>query len=208
MGERIGVEEIFGKRIQRVVEGTFGKDGPLGLSAQLPVVERSPRPEERNPGGGHQRIAVALGSDHRGRVLRKQLGEYLGELGHTVVDCGIQEGQPGDYPDVALAVAEKVARGTCEFGIVIDAVGIGSAIAANKVKGIRAATCHDVESARSSRLHNDANVLSLGAGFVNRGLARRMVRIWLETPFEGGRHVPRIEKIARIEKDGLDARLQ
>jgi hypothetical protein len=125
------VEEIFGRRIERVVEGTFGKDGPPGLSAQSPVVGRSPRPEERSP-----------------------------------------------------------------------------AIAANKVKGIRAATCHDVESARSSRLHNDANVLSLGAGFVNRGLARRMVRIWLETPFEGGRHVPRIEKIARIEKDGLDARLR
>ena len=100
-----------------------------------------------------------------------------------------------------------MARKVCDFGIVIDAVGVGSAIAANKVKGIRAATCYDVESARSSRLHNDANVLSLGADFINRGLARRMVKIWLETPFEGGRHARRVEKIERIEKEGLDARL-
>ena len=201
------MEQDFGRRIERVVEGTFGKEGPPRPGSRPAVVGRSARPDERTAGGRHQRLAIALGSDHRGLLLRKQLLEYLEELGHTVIDCGIREGQPGDYPDVALAVAEKVVRGVCEFGIVIDAVGVGSAMAANKVKGIRAATCHDVESARSSRLHNDANVLSLGAGFVNRGLARRMVRIWLETPFEGGRHVPRIEKIARIEKDGLDARL-
>lgn len=189
----IEVEQVFGRRVEGVVERTYG---------------REPAAEERSPTSRHVRLRVALGSDHRGLVLKRQLGEYLGELGHTVLDCGGAEGQPADYPDVALAVAEKVARGTCDVGVVIDAVGIGSAIAANKVKGIRAATCHDVESARSSRLHNDANVLSLGASFLNRGLARRMVRTWLETPFEGGRHVPRLEKIARIEKDGLDARLR
>ena len=164
-------------------------------------------PAERVPRSQHKQMRIALGSDHRGLVLRRQLREYLGELGHTVVDCGIEEGKPGDYPDVALAVAGQVARRVCDLGIVIDAVGVGSAMAANKIKGIRAATCHDVESARSSRLHNDANVLALGASFLNRGLARRMVRIWLETPFEGGRHVPRLEKIARIEKEGLDAGL-
>jgi RpiB/LacA/LacB family sugar-phosphate isomerase len=124
-----------------------------------------------------------------------------------VVDCGIKEGETGDYPDIALRVSERVVRKDCDFGIVIDAVGIGSAIAANKIAGIRAAVCYDVEAARSSRLHNDANVLSLGAGFVNRGLARRVVRVWLETPFEGGRHIARIEKIAKLEKDGLDAGL-
>jgi ribose 5-phosphate isomerase B len=124
-----------------------------------------------------------------------------------VVDCGIGEGETGDYPDIALRVSEKVARKSCDFGIVIDMVGVGSAIAANKIPGIRAATCSDVEAARSSRLHNDANVLSLGAGFVNRGLARRMVKIWLETPFEGGRHAKRVEKISKLEKEGLDAGL-
>lgn len=164
-------------------------------------------PEERLARGPRKQLKVALGSDHRGLVLKNQIRDYLCELGHTVVDCSADAGKPSDYPNVALLVSEKVARAICDFGILIDAVGVGSAIAANKVRGIRAAVCHDVESARSSRLHNDANVLSLGAGFLNRGLARRMVRIWLETPFEGGRHVPRLEKISKIERDGLDARL-
>jgi ribose 5-phosphate isomerase B len=195
------MEEIFGKRIERVVDATFGS-GP-----QRVAVGGSPFPAERLPGVRHQQFKVALGSDHRGRVLRMQIREHLVELGHTVVDCGADEGAAVDYPDVALAVSEKVARKVCDLGVVIDAVGVGSAIAANKVKGIRAAVCHDVESARSSRLHNDANVLSLGSTVVNRGLARRMVRTWLETPFEGGRHAARLEKIAGIEKDGLDARL-
>jgi len=197
----VDLQELFGKRIESVVEKTFG-DG-----AQRIVMRRPSLPEERIPRGPHRQLKVALGSDHRGLVLKNQIKDYLCELGHTVVDCGADEGRASDYPDVALSVSEKIARKMCDFGVLIDAVGVGSAIAANKVRGIRAAVCHDVESARSSRLHNDANVLSLGAGFVNRGLARRMVRIWLETPFEGGRHVPRIEKIAKIERDGLDARL-
>lgn len=195
------VEEFFTRRIEDVVTGTFGKE-PVEVTLKAPRM-----PADRIPKSRHTQMRIALGSDHRGLALRKQLREYLGELGHTVIDCGIEEGKPGDYPDVALAVSEKVARRLCDLGIVIDAVGVGSAIAANKIKGIRAATCHDVESARSSRLHNDANVLALGASFLNRGLARRMVRIWLETPFEGGRHVPRLEKIAKIEKEGLDAGL-
>lgn len=171
------------------------------------MVRRRPSPEERVPRHSGAQYKVALGSDHRGRVLKDQIKDYLCELGHTVMDFPVDAGRPSDYPDVALWVSEKVARKTCDFGILIDAVGVGSAIAANKVAGIRAAVCHDVESARSSRLHNDANVLSLGAGFLNRGLARRMVRIWLETAFEGGRHVPRLEKISKMERDGLDARL-
>jgi ribose 5-phosphate isomerase B len=189
----------FGKRIDSVVGKAFTGEDPKVSFKQARM------PEERVSGAGQ--LKVALGSDHRGIVLKTRIGEYLREMGHLVMDCGIAEGGAGDYPDVALRVAEKVVTRTCDFGIVIDAVGIGSAIAANKVKGIRAATCHDVESARSSRLHNDANVLSLGSNFVNRGLARRMVRTWLTTPFEGGRHVPRIDKIARIEKEGLDAGL-
>ena len=191
----------FGRRIESVVESAFGEGAAeLGLEARR-------RPEERLAGSKGRQLTVAIGSDHRGFTLRTRIGEYLRELGHLVVDCGIGEGEVGDYPDIALKVAEKVVRKHCDFGILIDAVGIGSAIAANKVDGVRAATCHDVESARSSRLHNDANILSMGSGFVNRGLARRMVKAWLETPFEGGRHVPRIEKIARIEKEGLDAGL-
>jgi ribose 5-phosphate isomerase B len=195
------VKPDFGKRVEDVVEKAFG-----GEEASVRF-ETARMPEERIARAGVRQIKVAIGSDHRGVGLKSRIGEYLRELGHLVVDCGISEGQTGDYPDIALGVAEKVVRKTCDFGILIDAVGIGSAIAANKVKGIRAATCHDVESAESSRLHNDANVLSLGSNFVNRGLARRMVKTWLETPFEGGRHVARIEKIAKIERDGLDAGL-
>jgi ribose 5-phosphate isomerase B len=195
------VKQEFGKRIRHVVGGAFGEE-----ETQVKF-EASRRPEERLAGSCRCELKVAIGSDHRGIVLRVRIAEYLRELGHLVVDCGIEEGQAGDYPDIALRVSEKVVRKTCDFGILIDAVGIGSAIAANKVKGVRAATCHDVESARSSRQHNDANILSVGSNFVNRGLARRMVKTWLETPFEGGRHVPRIEKISRIEKEGLDAGL-
>jgi ribose 5-phosphate isomerase B len=195
------VSKDFGKRIEGVVGGTFGDD------ESTLRFEAAGRPEERLAGSGQPRLKVAIGSDHRGLTLRRRLVEYLGELGHLVVDCGIDQGGVGDYPDIALRVAEKVVRKVCDFGILIDAVGIGSAIAANKITGVRAATCHDVESARSSRLHNDANILSLGSNFINRGLARRMVRTWLETPFEGGRHIPRIEKIARLEKEGLDAGL-
>jgi ribose 5-phosphate isomerase B len=195
------MEKEFGERIGKVVEGAFG-DGGTTLE-----FESRRRPEERLVGTDRPGLKVAIGSDHRGFLLRRGLKEYLSDLGHSVVDCGVGEGETGDYPDIALRVSEKVARRTCDFGILIDMVGVGSAIAANKIAGIRAANCSDVESARSSRLHNDANILSLGAGFVNRGLARRIVRIWLETPFEGGRHVKRIEKIAKLEKEGLDAGL-
>ena len=195
------MEKDFGKRIERVVEGAFGDKG---TSLRF---ESGPRPEERLVGANRPRLKVAIGSDQRGYVLRQSLKEYLSDLGHSVVDCGIEEGEAADYPDIALRVSEKVVRKTCDFGIVIDMVGVGSAIAANKIAGIRAATCSDAEAARSSRLHNDANILSLGSAFVNRGLARRMVKIWLETPFEGGRHVKRIEKISKLEKEGLDAGL-
>jgi ribose 5-phosphate isomerase B len=198
---RRDVNPDFGKRIDEIVGRAFEGEKPQVR------FEKTGMPEERLAGEKGRQLKLALGSDHRGLTLRSRLGEYLRELGHLVVDCGITEGGPGDYPDIALRVAEKVVSKTCDFGILIDAVGIGSAIAANKVKGIRAATCHDVESARSSRLHNDANVLSMGSNFINRGLARRMVKTWLTTPFEGGRHAPRIEKITRIERDGLDAGL-
>jgi ribose 5-phosphate isomerase B len=193
------VEGRFGERIEKIVEGTFGAE------AGKVQFESARMPDDRLPGRVCSQIKVAIGSDHRGYILKTRIIEYLRELGHLVVDCGIKEGGAGDYPDIALAVSEKVVRKICDCGILIDAVGVGSAMAANKIDGVRAATCHDVESARSSRLHNDANVLSLGANFVNRGLARRMVRIWLETAFEGGRHVARIDKIANMEKEGLDA---
>jgi RpiB/LacA/LacB family sugar-phosphate isomerase len=195
------LEKDFGRRIERVVEGAFKNEAAtIGFKP-------AERARERLAGATNPKFRVAIGSDHRGYVLKRSLVDYLRDLGHLVVDCGIKQGETGDYPDIALRVSEKVVRKDCDFGILIDAVGIGSAIAANKIDGIRAAVCCDVEAARSSRLHNNANVLSLGAGFVNRGLARRMVRIWLETVFEGGRHVKRLEKIEKLEREGLDAGL-
>lgn len=179
----------------------------LGEKEAVRLAAGAPRPEERLAADKAASLRVAIGSDHRGFTLKCQLAEYMAELGHSVVDCGMMEGEPRDYPDIALAVADKVARGVCDRGVLIDMVGVGSAIAANKIRGIRAGTCYDVEAARSSRLHNDANVLVLGSSFVNRGLARRMVRIWLETPFEGGRHQKRVDKIHKLERDGLDAEL-
>jgi ribose 5-phosphate isomerase B len=196
------VGQDFKQRISERVSAALGEKESVRLEAR----SGEPRPQERLPKTGAARLKVAIGSDHRGLTLKGQLAEYIGELGHAVVDCGIREGESGDYPDIALAVAEKVARGICDRGVLIDMVGIGSAIAANKICGIRAGTCYDVEAARSSRLHNDANVLVLGSSFVNRGLARRMVKIWLETPFEGGRHQARVDKIARLEREGLDAK--
>lgn len=192
-------EDLTGKIAERVKR-------VLGERETVRLETGRPRPDERLPADRKAPLKVAIGSDHRGFVLKTQLARYMADLGHSVVDCGMVEGEPRDYPDIALAVAEKVARGICDRGVLIDMVGVGSAIAANKIKGIRAGTCYDVDAARSSRLHNDANVLVLGSSFVNRGLARRMVRIWLETPFEGGRHQKRVDMIAKLEREGLDTK--
>ena len=144
---------------------------------------------------------LAVGADHGGFAFKELLRKYLEqELGLVVKDCGTHGLESVDYPDFALAVARAVASGECGKGIVIDTMGIGSSIAANKVKGIRAALCHDVATARNSRAHNDANVLALGSKVVNSGHARRIVREWLATPFEGGRHAKRVQKIIDAER--------
>lgn len=200
------MDKDLGKHIENLVARAFDKEGTR-VKFEAPGAKGIPMAEERLPGSKAPQIKVAIGSDHRGFPLKSVLAELIRDLGHLVVDCGVNRGETGDYPDIAQAVAGKVASKTCDRGIVIDMIGVGSAIAANKIDGIRAATCYEVDAARSSRLHNDANILSLGSSLVNRGLARRMVRIWLETPFEGGRHIKRIEKIAKLEKEGLDARL-
>jgi len=147
------------------------------------------------------RLTVALGSDHAGFLLKETLKRYMvEELGVSVRDVGPASDAPCDYPDFAALVARLVAVGECQRGIVVDGVGVGSAMAANKIGGVRAACCHDVRTAVSSRSHNDANVLTMGAGVVGRGLARQMVRAWLATEFEGGRHERRVAKISDLEK--------
>jgi ribose 5-phosphate isomerase B len=142
---------------------------------------------------------IAVGADHGGYPLKERLAYRLRESGYTVVDCGTDSPDAVDYPDFAHAVARKVAEGECAYGIVVDGAGIGSAIAANKVPGVRAALCYDISTARNSREHNHANVLTLGAALIGDGLAWQIVEEWLAVPWGGGRHARRVEKISGIE---------
>ena len=143
--------------------------------------------------------SIAIGADHGGFDLKEELRGYLCEWGYKVLDLGTSSREPVDYPDFAEAVANAVARGEAWRGVVIDSAGIGSAIAANKVPRARAAACYDRAAARNSREHNDANILSLGARLIPAEIAREILAVWLETPFAGGRHQRRIDKIAAIE---------
>ena len=137
-------------------------------------------------------MKVSLGTDHAGFHLKEKVKELLESLGHEVVDFGTFSDEAVDYPVFVRPAAEAVARGECERGIVFGGSGNGEAMTANKVRGVRCALCWSEESARLSRQHNDANVLSLGERLVPEELALAIVRIWLETPFEGGRHARRI----------------
>jgi ribose 5-phosphate isomerase B len=142
---------------------------------------------------------VAIGADHGGYELKQQLKIYLETWGYKILDVGTWNKDAVDYPDFAEAVANKVAAGEAWRGIVIDTAGIGSSIAANKVPGARAALCYDRATARNSREHNDANILSLGARLIPTETAREVVAVWLDTPFAGGRHQRRVDKIRAIE---------
>ena len=149
---------------------------------------------------GEVRRTVAIGADHGGFELKEILKEHLRSWGYAVLDQGTGSTNAVDYPDFAAAVAEAVVRGEAWCGVIIDSAGIGSSIAANKVPGARAALCYDRVTARNSREHNDANVLSLGAKLLSPEAAREILAVWLETPFGGGRHQKRIDKIIAIEK--------
>jgi ribose 5-phosphate isomerase B len=143
---------------------------------------------------------VALGADHGGFDLKEQLKEFLRAWGYTPLDLGTSSREAVDYPDFAEAVSNAVVRGDAWRGVVIDSAGIGSSIAANKVPGARAALCYDRATARNSREHNDANILSLGARLISAEAAREILAVWLETPFAGGRHQRRVDKIRAIEE--------
>jgi ribose 5-phosphate isomerase B len=145
---------------------------------------------------------VAIGADHGGFELKEQLKGYLRDWGYKFLDLGTDSTAAVDYPDFAEAVANAVARGDAWLGVVVDSAGIGSSIAANKVAGARAALCYDRATARNSREHNDANVLSLGAKLISPEAAREILAIWLSTPFAGGRHQRRVDKIRGIEERG------
>jgi ribose 5-phosphate isomerase B len=148
-------------------------------------------------------MLVAIGSDHAGYRLKEDLKELLKEEGHEIQDVGTHSEEPVDFPVYCATVARAVVNGGADRGIVLGGSGQGEQIAANKVDGCRAALCNDLYTARMSRQHNDANVLSIGARIVAAPLAREIVKLWLETPFEGGRHLPRLEQISAIERGEL-----
>jgi len=182
--------------VRRIVDATLPLDGTPG-SASEPTTVGSPGAAAP---AGSERVAIAIGADHGGSALKDRIGQMLTETGFAVHDCGTHGSDPVDYPDIAHAVARLVADGTCRWGIILDGAGIGSCMVANKVPGVRAALCHDLSSARNSREHNHANVLTLGARFVGEGLAIEIVRAWLGTDWAPGRHAARVEQITAIER--------
>lgn len=144
-------------------------------------------------------MKVAIASDHAGIRIREEIKKLMDELGIEYIDLGCDCETSVDYPDYAIPVAEKVANGEVDRGILICGTGIGMTIAANKVKGVRCALCHDVYSAKVTRQHNDSNVLAMGERVIGPGLAREIAEVWLTTEFEGGRHARRVEKITQYE---------
>ena len=173
------------------------------ILAEVTADDPSPSPvtslaDERQPGPTEAEVAV--GADHGGFRLKERIVADLRERGFEVRDCGTDSTESVDYPDFAHDVARVVADGGCRYGIIVDGAGIGSCMVANKVPGVRAATCWDVSSARNSREHNHANVLVLGAGLIGENLALEIVQAWLETPWGGDRHARRVEKITEIER--------
>ncbi len=182
--------------VERVVRRTMGEqEPPPPTPGPSPVGVFAERAGEGR-GGGH----IALGADHGGYALKEILKAHLTSLGYNVTDCGTNSAEAVDYPDFAYAVAKLVSEGKAWRGIVVDGAGIGSAMAANKVPGVRAALCYDHATARNSREHNDANVLTLGAGLIGANLAKQIAETWLKTEFGGGRHAKRVEKIVEIER--------
>jgi ribose 5-phosphate isomerase B len=183
--------------VQRVVAQLMGlsKQGnthPMGPEPAKEILPAEPKPAPKK--------VVALGADHGGYELKEILKKDVSELGYEVMDVGTYSKEPVDYPDLAHEVARAVSSARAWRGIMIDGAGIGSCIVANKVPGVRAGLAYDYASAVNSREHNDTNVLTLGAGLIGVNLAKQIVTVWLSTPFGGGRHIRRVNKIITIEK--------
>lgn len=195
------VRQLPANSTQPVASGTLVT--PLARQAALErriILQETPPNPVSNTGStqfdGEQ--TVAIGADHGGYNLKEQLKTAIAAAGYRLTDCGTHGTESVDYPDYAYAVAQLVANGRCARGIIIDGAGIGSCMAANKVNGVRAAMCYDQATAVNSREHNNANVLTLGAGLIGPNLARQIVETWLGTEFAGGRHARRVAKIDEI----------
>ena len=178
------VRDLVSRVLQGVLDGTGTTDSP--------AVERvQPEPDAAG--------TIAIGADHGGFPLKESLKAQLTDAGWMVDDCGTDSADACDYPVFAHAVARRVATGRASAGIVVDGAGIGSAMTANKIPGVRAAACYDISTARNSREHNRANVLTLGAGLTGPALAWQIVQEWLKTPWGGDRHLRRVALIREIE---------
>lgn len=187
--------------VQRIVQRTLGQGGAIAPTEAAPdpdqrkLVSSSGEPESIN-----KTRRIALGADHGGYSLKENLIPFLQKQGYQVDDCGTHSPESVDYPDFAYVVAKKVSDGEAWRGIIIDGAGIGSCMVANKVDGVRAAMCYDHATALNSREHNNANVLTLGAGMIEASTARQIVLTWLNTNFGGGRHARRVDKIMDVER--------
>lgn len=184
---------------------------PLALdrirSSKFTIIEKETSNQIINPQANQIKFdqikSIVIGSDHTGFKLKNILIKFLIEKGYTVFDSGTHDENPCDYPDITKATAMKVVSGEFDAGILIDATGIPSAITANKIKGIRAGTCYNSFSAKSSRAHNNSNVLVLGCKALGEETIKLIIETWLTTPFEGGRHQKRLDKITDIENENL-----
>ena len=192
-GPNLPSEEEVRSLVSKIVDGMTSAEEQ---TESTPVSDQPVPAPEPSASSGH----IAIGADHGGYPLKEKLAFKLKESGYEVIDCGTDSHDPVDYPDFAHAVAREVASGACQWGIIIDGAGIGSAMVANKVPGVRAALSYDISSARNSREHNHANVLTLGAGLIGDGLAWQIVEEWLSVDWGEGRHARRAAKIDEIEQ--------
>ena len=192
--------------IRRIVHRVIHQIMGIAAPALAPAAHPASAPESPASvaaAAAPEREVVAIGADHGGFELKEMLKRELVELGFEVLDVGTHSTDAVDYPDIAHAVAGLIPAGKVKRGVIVDGAGIGSCIVANKVAGVRAGLAYDYSSAVNGREHNHTNVLTLGAGLIGVNLARQILRTWLATPFGGGRHAQRVDKIVAIEKQYL-----
>jgi len=190
------IEQDVRAIVRRIVDGLLGDD--FGLPGD-DIAEETPQEV-----GIATIKTIAIGGDHGGFALKERLAYKLRESAYSVNDCGTDSTDAVDYPDIAAAVGRQVQSGQADVGIVVDGAGIGSAMAANKIDGVRAALCYDVSTARNAREHNHANVMTLGAGMIGDALAWQITQEFLATPYGGDRHARRVRKIADLERSQLE----
>jgi len=183
------IEKDVRAMVRDIVDNIFGDADPEESSAV-----------SRQPSASESGTTVAIGGDHGGFALKERLAFKLAEQGLDVIDCGTDSAEAVDYPDIAADVARKVASGEADAGVIVDGAGIGSAMAANKIAGVRAALCYDLSTARNAREHNHANVLTLGAGLTGDALAWQITQEFLTTSYGEGRHARRVGKIDALDK--------